>query len=138
MSVKIFLGAIVTALAALFSSGPDAVSGRIAAVQGNEIRVQLDGGGQLAVRMDADTEIRTQADPAVNAELGCVDATRPEDRSDWVGERVTIMVTEEDGTVRALTITVLPWACEVPYRTQPAGAIPPAGLRPPQAPPTDR
>jgi hypothetical protein len=135
MNIQLLIGAAFAALMALFSAGPDVVSGRITAVDGDAIRVQVDGGREIAVRMDeaTDVQVRTQTNGALAADMGCFEGTRPEDRSDWTGERVTIFVEEANGVIRALTITVLPWACDVPYRTQPADAVAPPPMREKQA-----
>jgi hypothetical protein len=126
MNVRILIGAALTALVSVLAPGPERIaerlsaaeatelSGRITAVEADAVRVQVEGEGEVLLRTDGQTVFAAlELPPGVTPpELPCVERARPADEADLiVGELVTIMVEDEGGVMRALTITVVPLAC---------------------------
>lgn len=132
MHIKLFLGAAFTALVSLFAAhseriaerfSPDAARelvGQITAVEPDGVYMRVDGGGEVLLRMDENTEIQTvQAMPGfVAPELPCFEFERPLDEAElamlaeaWTGEKVTVTVVDEGGIIRTMTITVVASPC---------------------------
>lgn len=147
MSVKLFIGAALTALITLFTTAPAAIaerlsafgdrpvelSGRITAVEGGLVRIQVDGGGEVVLSVDESTQIRSE-DPLPKegvSKLACLGLERPVDPTVLAdllaGMMVTVVVEDEGGTVHTRTIRVLPEGCGHTYTPRDgAGTLPPS------------
>ena len=131
MSIKLLIGAALTALISLFSTAPAAIAerlssigdrpqemtGLITAVDADAIRIQLDGGEEVVVRVDEGTEIRPE-DPLPKegvSKLACLGLVRPVDsvvlEDLLAGMMVTVVVEDEGGVIHTRTIRVLPEGC---------------------------
>lgn len=135
MSAKLFIAAAFTALVSLFTTAPAAIAerlssfgdrsvelaGRVTAVEEDTVRIQVDGGEEVVVRVDEGTQIqatRPVAEGVVFEKLACLGLERPVDPAALAdllaGVEVTVRVEEGGNVLRAQLISLLWETCGGP------------------------